>query len=55
MPRRALEHRIGDIDQADGEPGLRERLRDAAAHRAGPDDADCVDVQRPYDRLPPRN
>ena len=40
---RAIEHRLRDVDEPHGEAGLREHLRDAVAHRAGADDADCLD------------
>src|SRR5262249_10406488 len=50
---RAIEHRLRDVHEPDGEARLRERLRNAVAHRARADDADRLDHVRPIARLKP--
>jgi hypothetical protein len=41
-PARAIEQRLRDVDERDGEAGLRKYLGDAVAHRPRADDADCL-------------
>ena len=43
---RAIERRLRDVDEPHLEPGLREHLGDAVAHRPRADDADRLDRRR---------